>query len=268
MPKTPNPLLQMTEAISHEKVTASRPDESFLETALPGFKLALIARRSIREYDGRPIPEEIMKDCLRDAILAPSSSNLQTYELYWVRHPERKNGVTKACLDQPATNTAGELIVVVARGDLWKANLKKLINIMTDGGHKPLAKPMDEYYNKIVPMLMKNDPFGYYNLLRRVVYWFKGLSEPFIRTPVNQGDHRIYAHIQASLAAETLLISLAAHGYDSCPIGGMDKFRIAKILDLPKGAEVSMVIAAGRGKPEGLYGPRIRLAEQDLIKEV
>lgn len=163
--------------------------------------------------------------------------------------------------------TAGELVVVVARGDLWKSNLDKLVNIMTHNGRQPLAGPLLEYYGKIVPLMMKTDPLGINNLIRRVMFWYKGRHEPFMRTPVNRADHRIYAHVQASLAAQTLMLSIAAHGYESCPIGGMDKKRIHEALNLPKGAEVSMVVAAGRGLPEGLYGPRVRLDERDLIKE-
>lgn len=268
MSKAPNPLLEMTDAISYEYNQDERPDESFAETALPGFKQALKARRAIREYDGKPMPEDVMKDCLRDATLAPSSSNLQTFELYWIREPEKKKAVAEACLGQPAATTAGELVVVVARGDLWKINLTKLIDIMTHGGEKTLPGPIDDYYNRIVPLLMRDDRIGFNNFIRRCIYWYKGRQEPTIRTPINRGDHRIYAHIQSSLAAQTLMLSLTAHGYDSCPIGGMDKFRIQKILDLPKQAEVSMVIAAGRGTPKGLYGRRVRLPEGDLIKEV
>jgi nitroreductase len=268
MPNTPNPLLDMTATVVHDDSGQERPDATFVKTALPGFKQTLNARRAIREYDGKAIPEEIMRDCLHDAILAPSSSNLQTYELYWVRDIEKKEAVTRACLSQPAATTAGELVVVVARGDLWQINLKKLVNIMTHDGIKPLAAPVEDYYNRIIPLLMRNDVFGLSNLIRRIIYWYKGRREPIIRTPVNKGDHRIYAHVQASLAAQTLLLSFAAHGYESCPIGGMDNLTIRKILKLPPKAEVSMVIAAGRGKPEGLYGPRVRLPEQDLIKEV
>jgi len=268
MPNTPNPLSSMTDANSDLDHDQLRPDQSFLETALPGFKQALNARRAIREYDGNPVPETIMKDCLDDAILAPTSSNLQTYELYWVRDKNRKNKVAEACLGQSAALTAGELVVVVARGDLWRRNLHKLIEIMTCNGSKPMARPMDEYYNKIVPMLMKTDAFGFYNLVRRAVFWYKSLKSPFIRTPVNKADHRVYAHIQATFVAQTLMLSLSAHGVESCPIGGMDKVSIAKALALPKSAEVSLVIAAGYGKPEGLYGPRVRLPEADLIKEV
>ena len=268
MPNTPNPLLGMTAAIDHNDDQQERPNASFVETALPGFKQALNARRAIREYDGKAIPEEIMKDCLHDAILAPSSSNLQTYQLYWIRDTGKKEAIAKACLGQPAATTADELVVVVARGDLWEVNLKKLVDIMTENDNKPLAAPIEDYYHRIIPLLMKNDVFGFSNIIRRVVYWYKGRHEPFMRTPVNQGDHRIYSHIQASLAAQTLLLSLSAHGFESCPIGGMDKLRIQKILNLPPQAEVSMVIAAGLGKPEGLYGSRVRLPDQDLIKEV
>ena len=74
--------------------------------------------------------------------------------------------------------------------------------------------------------------------------------------------------ICSSLAAQTLMLSLSDHDYESCPMGGIDSYRIRKILDLPIRAEVSMVIAAGYGKPEGLYGPRVQLPERDLIKEI
>ena len=268
MKKNSNPLLDMTDAVGHSDVQQERPNDSFLETALPGFKQALNARRAIREYDGTSIPEKVMRDVLHDATLAPSSSNLQTYELYWIRDDEKKEKVAQACLGQPAAVTAGELVVVVARGDLWKVNLKKLTDIMTHNGTKPLPKPIDDYYNKIVPLVMRNDPLGINNLIRRIVFWYKGRREAIVRTPVNQCDHRIYPHIQSSLAAQTLMLSLAAYGYESCPIGGMDKLRIGKILDLPSKAEVTMVIAAGRGKPEGVYGRRVRLSEEDLIKEI
>lgn len=49
MPNTPNPLLNMTDAIDHDRIQQERPDNSFVKTALPGFKQTLQARRAIRE---------------------------------------------------------------------------------------------------------------------------------------------------------------------------------------------------------------------------
>lgn len=263
-----NPLADMADMPGLTTEQADRPDDSFRESALPGFKQALTARRSIRAYDGVAIPEDIFRDCLRDAILAPSSSNLQTYQIYWLRDAAKRQAVASACLGQEAALSAGELVVVVARGDLWDEHRRKLIQIMTHGGEKPLSGPVADYYNRIIPMLMKTDPLGFRNLVRRLFYRSAGRKGPSMRTPVNRADHRIYAHVQATFAAQTLLLSLAAHGYDSCPIGGMDMKRIAKILELPKSAEASVVIAAGRGKPEGMLGPRVRLDESELIREV
>lgn len=271
MAGTDNPLVTMTGPLppgDHQDDHEEVPGPEFRTSALPGFKRALNARRSIRVFDGEPIPEEVMRDCLRDAVLAPSSSNLQPYELHWVRDAETRSRLAEACFGQPAATTASELVVVVARRDLWETNLDKVWSLMTDGGRSPLPEPVDDYYHRITPRLRKTDAIGIGNLLRRITFWYRGRTAPTPRSPVNTGDHRVWAHTQASLTAMTLLLSLSAHGYDSCPIGGLDKLRIRELLGLPAPAEVTMVIAAGTRRPEGLYGRRVRLPYDDLIKEV
>ena len=268
MSTTDNPLVEMTNAVSGYAGDEDVPDDGFHETALPGFKQALTSRRSIRVFDGEPIPEDTMRDCLRDATLAPSSSNLQPYELYWVRDSTTREKLVEACLSQPAAATASELIVVMARRDQWKTNLDKVWDLMTRGGRITFPEPVDDYYHKITPRLRQTDALGIDNLMRRVVFWVKGRRTPTMRSPVNTGDHRVWAHTQSSLAAMVLMLSLTAHGYDSCPIGGLDKLRVRRLLGLPDQAEVTMIIAAGRRRPEGLYGARVRLPYGDLIKEV
>ncbi|MEL7207354.1 MAG: nitroreductase family protein [Actinomycetota bacterium] len=268
MTTSDNPLLEMTGSMSAPGADEDVPDQTYRDTVLPGFKRALNARRSIRVFDGQPIPEEVMRDCLRDAILAPSSSNLQPYELYWVRDSTTREQLAEACLDQPATVTAGEVVVAVARRDQWKSNLDKVWALMTKDGSVTLPEPVDDYYHKITPRLRRTDALGLDNLLRRVVFWYRGRKAPTPRSPVNLGDHRVWAHTQSSLAAMTFMLSLTAHGYDSCPIGGLDKLRIRRLLGLPAEAEVTMVVAAGTRRPEGLYGARVRLPYGDLVKEV
>jgi nitroreductase len=268
MATTDNPLLEMTGPTTASVGDEEVPDETFRDTVLPGFKRALTARRSIRVFDGKPIPDDVMRDCLRDATLAPSSSNLQPYELYWVRDSTTREKLAEACLGQPAATTAGELVVVMARRDQWRTNLDKVWNLMTQGGKISFPEPVDDYYHKITPRIRQTDELGFGNLMRRVLFWWKGRKEPTVRSPVNSGDHRVWAHTQSSLTAMTFMLSLTAHGYDSCPIGGLDKVRIRRLLGLPDEAEVTMVIAAGTRRPEGLYGARVRLPYGDLIKEV
>lgn len=243
------------------------PSPEFAQKHLKSFQHILNARRSIRVYTGEAIPESVMREILHEATLAPSSSNLQVYEMYWVRDPQKKNHVADACLAQPAAKTAGELVVIVSRPDKAEKNRKMLLQIMTKDGKK-LPESVKYYYEKLIPFAMKTDALGVWNLIRRALFFFMGLKRATVRSPVSAADHRIYGHTQAALTAQTLMLSFAAHGYDTCPIGGMDSVRIHKILALPNGAEVAMVVSAGTRKPEGLYGERIRLPDSELIKEV
>ncbi len=268
MPGTPNPLSEMGNLEGVVVSKDERPNTSFNKSALPGFKKAVRGRRAIRIFDGVPIPEDVMRDCLRDAVLAPSASNLQCYEIYWVRDEGKKRRLAELCLGQPGATTAGDLVVIVSRVDLWQSHLEKMTDIMTGKGKNPLEGPVRDYYENIVPMLMRTDRWGFHNLKRRLMFWYRSKSEPTVNGPVKRADHRVYGHVQATLAAENLMLSLAAHGYESCPMGGIDKRGIGILLGLPSTAEVTMVVGAGAGTPEGLFSPRARLPFCDLVKEV
>lgn len=263
-----NPLAEMGRLGRTVDTKDERPNPSFAQSALPGFKKTVRGRRAIRDFDGAPIPEDVARDCLRDAVLAPSSSNLQCYEIYWVRDGDKKKQLAELCLSQPAAKTAGDVFVIVSRVDQWHSHLKKLTGIMTDDGKKPMKGPVREYYESTIPMLMKTDRLGFNNLKRRLMFWYKSRTEPTVNGPVKRADHRVYGTIQASLVAENLMLSLAAHGYESCPMGGIDKRGIGKLLGIPSSAEVTIVIAAGTGTPQGLYSERVRLPFGDLVKEV
>ena len=74
---------------------------------------AIRNRRSVREYDPRPIPDEVMtrlKDSLR---LAPSACNLQPWKFVVVADPERKSAVAHAARDQEFIAQAPVIVVGV-----------------------------------------------------------------------------------------------------------------------------------------------------------
>lgn len=240
----------------------SLPSEEFAEA----YDEVLRRRRSIRVFDKVSVPESVMKQALKQAILAPTSSNLQPFELHWVRDTEKKQKLVRACLSQPAAKTAAELVVVVANAGSWNKNRKQLIDIMTDGGARDLPKSVDYYYNKLIPLVHRTDPLGIANLGRRVMFFFRGMKKPTPHVSESKADHRIWAQVQAALVAQTFMLSVCSQGYDSCPMGGFDKNRVRKTLGLPCSVEISMVISVGKRKPEGLYGPRFRLPFDDLVK--
>ena len=63
-------------------------------------------------------------------------------------------------------------------------------------------------------------------------------------------------------------MSMAAQGYDTCPMEGFDSQRLKKILDLPKKAQISMVIGCGIRKPDGIYGKRFRIPFKEVYREL
>ena len=83
---------------------------------------AVKTRRSIRKYTSTPVPAEVIQKALDAALIAPNSSNLQTWEFYWVRTSEVKKKLVESCMSQSAARTAQELVVVVANPSLWKKN--------------------------------------------------------------------------------------------------------------------------------------------------
>ena len=48
-------------------------------------------RRSIRKYTDKKVPTDIIQKALEHAVLAPNSSNAQTWDFYWVKTLEKKN---------------------------------------------------------------------------------------------------------------------------------------------------------------------------------
>ena len=97
---------------------------------------AIRYRRSVRIFKDMALDTEKVKACLQNAALAPTSSNLQLWEFYHVTDPDKLKQLTKACLGQNAAKYANQMVVVVARKDLWrkraKANISFFKSILGD----------------------------------------------------------------------------------------------------------------------------------------
>ncbi len=79
---------------------------------------------------------------------------------------------------------------------------------------------------------------------------------------------RVWAHKSTALACQNLMLALRAYGFDSCPMEGIDPTRIRKLLKLPRTAEVSMVISAGKRAENGIYGKQVRFDKSLFVFEV
>lgn len=228
------------------------------------FDKVVLTRRSVRVYNGDPIPEEVMRHCLKLALLSPSSSNLQPWEFHWVRNPALRRNLVEYCYSQPSAKTASELIVCVARQNTWSENLRDLIShLKTDQRN---SASVIRYHEHVLPKMLEQGPFGILGYLRAVKIRVKGLYSVQARRPGGPSDMLLWAVKSTTLAIQTFILALRAHGYDSCPMEGFDEKRVAKLLNLPKDAHIVMVVSAGIRAPNGVYGSRVRLDEKQFIK--
>lgn len=235
---------------------------------------AIQYRRSVRVFDAnKDISSVKVKECIQNAVLAPTSSNMQLWEFYHITDTNVLKQLTKACLGQNAAKTAKQLVVVVTRRDLWRKRKNANINFLKGmyGNKKASDYTAREkfalnYYRKLIPVVY-TDFLGILGWIKYMIFWVIGLFKPVYRQ-VRTSDMRIVAHKSAGLAAQNFMISMAAIGYDTCPMEGSDTLRVKSILKLPHGAEITMIIGCGIRDAQGVYGPQFRVSFTEVYKHI
>ncbi len=235
---------------------------------------AIRYRRSVRIFDPeKEIDAEKVRSCIENAILAPTSSNLQLWEFYHITDPETLKKMVDACLGQNAAKTAEQMVVIVARRDLWKQRardnrefLKKNLGDKKPSEYSRREKFALGYYTKVVPAVYV-EFLGIVGWLQYFLFSIIGLFRPVYRQ-VRRSDMRIVAHKSAGLAAQNFMLSMAAIGYDTCPMEGSDTLRIKRILGLPWGAEITMTIGCGIRDEKGIYGQRFRIPFEKVYRKI
>jgi nitroreductase len=200
-------------------------------------------RRAIRQFNANPIPEEDIRDVLAEARFAPSSGNLQPYELHWMRDPALKADIAQACNGQKAAATAMTLIVVVASPELgMQTAAAQMTHVETSAQLAPNSKA---YYRKQMAMFQNILGIGSAACWSPLV-WMATLMRPcWSLLPLGSIGSRNWAARNAIYAAQVLMQAAAAKGIDSCPMEGFSAAKVAKLLSLPRGAVIPLVIALG-----------------------
>ncbi|SHM29571.1 nitroreductase family protein [Flavobacterium xinjiangense] len=234
---------------------------------------AIKYRRSVRVFKNEPIDEQKVNDCIHLATLAATSSNMQLWEFYHIVSADIIKKIALASFDQNGAKTAQQIVVVVARKDLWRKRMHANISFLkSQFGNKPEAdystreKFALNYYKKIIPTIY-TDFLGILGGIKFLAFYIIGLFKPIYRQ-ARQSDIRIVAHKSAGLAAQNFMISMAAINYDTCPMEGFDSIRIKKILDIPSAAEINMIIGCGLRDEQGIYGERFRIPFEEIYHKI
>jgi nitroreductase len=231
-------------------------------------------RRSVRQYKALSIDSEKVKQCIALATLSPNSSNMQLWEFYHVTSPEILQKLSVACLDQSAASSAQEMVVFVSRQDLYKKRAKQLIKLETENVLKnsllekqeKRIKRWELYYGKVIPFLYARFG-GVLGIVRKVLVNLIGFFRA-ITYQVSENDVRVVVHKSCALAAQTFMLAMANEKLDTCPMEGFDSRKVKRLLNLPCGAEVNMIISCGIREDHGIWGDRMRVPFEEVYKRI
>jgi len=231
-------------------------------------------RRSVRHYKDLPLDSEKVKHCIELATLSPNSSNMQLWEFYHITSPEILKELSVACLNQESASTAQQMVVFVTRQDLYRKRASKMIELETQNILKNSPKEKQEkrikrwqlYYGKVIPFLYSRF-LGILGMIRKALVNLVGLFRA-ITYQVSENDVRVVVHKTCALAAQTFMLAMANESYDTCPMEGFDSRKAKRILNLPAGAEINMIISCGIREERGVWGDRMRVPFDEVYRKI
>lgn len=199
------------------------------------FSTIMEGRRSIRKYDtAEKISQEEMTAILNEAMKAPSSVNMQPWRFAVVASDEGKKALEPLVRFNKLQNETSAAMIVIF-GDLQSFDYAEKI------------------YGSAVEL----------NLMPQEVKerQLETLSPLFEQMALE--DKKEMAVIDSALVAMNLMLVARAHGYDTNPIGGFDKHKIAEALDLDSERYYPvMIVSIGKAEDEGY--PSYRLPAEDV----
>lgn len=227
------------------------------------FQTANRYRRAVREFSDNPIPEHDVLDLLTEASLAPSSGNMQPYQFHWIRDSALKTSIASACNGQKSAATAKTLIVVVASPALGlQTAMSQLRHVESAAALAPNSKA---YYRKQIGMFQKILGVGSWPIWSPLVMIAAWVKPSLSLLPIGHVGSRQWAARNANFASQTLMLAAAAKGIDSCPMEGFSAPKVAKLLGLPRGAVIPVVIALGYRAKDARLEDQWRRPMSDIV---
>lgn len=222
---------------------------------------AVKRRRSVRNYSPTPVPEDVIRRAIEAALLAPNSSNMQTWRIYWVRSSDKRQKLIEACMSQGAARTSQELLVFTCNPRHWKVSAPLLLEEAKNQSRNDLKT----YYGKLMPFL-----YGYRWLapLKWLGIQAVGLFRPVVREITSSRDLQEVCVKSTALACENFMLAITAQGFDTCPMEGFDSRQVRKALGFSRTETIVMVISVGERTERGIWGERYRVPQELVVQEV
>lgn len=223
-------------------------------------------RRSIRVFTPTPVPDAVVRSALQLALLSPSSSNLQHWQFYRLR--QQLQDARSVFLNQAPAKTAAEIVVAVARPDLWRQKNTRCLAQLKEAANPPHFEYLLDYHERRVPFYYDRGILNIKGLMRWMANAIVGWWTPVSRHGFFSWRLREVAVKSTALACQTFMLAITEAGYDSCPMEGFDSRRLRKLLKLPRGAVPVMGIAIGKRSPTYKTTLRSRFDYNEVVVDL
>lgn len=231
------------------------PADTRTDSPSPAALRALIeSRRAVRRFTDEAVPDDVVRDCLELAVLAPNSCNLQPWSFQVIRDPALLARLHPVCMSQNAAK-APLIIAVLARPDTWR---QACVDIVEQWPEPEVPARIRHFYAKTAPFQYNQGPFGMLGFFKRQLLRVAAWRKPLMRAPNSHTQMRLWAVKSTALAAQNLMLAFQSHGYATCPMEGFDEVRLRRVLEIPRQAIPIMLLAVGRQGEKGVYNPRLR----------
>ncbi|MFB9327688.1 nitroreductase family protein [Paenibacillus aurantiacus] len=195
------------------------------------FHALISERQSIRSYDPSvSISEEELKELLREATLAPSSSNLQPWRFVVVTDPAVKAELLPIANNQQQVVDAAATVILLGDTEAYK-RADRIYDLSVEAGMPKEAR--DAY----VP---------------RMKEYYRTMSPETARS---------VALIDGGLVAMQLMLAAKARGYDTVPMGGFSHEKLIEHFQIPAHLIPVMLISIGKAAGQGYPKARLPIEE-------
>lgn len=199
---------------------------------------AIRARRSIRKYKSREIPDEAVNELLEAARLAPSGVNCQPWRFVLIKSEEKKKELADAT---PMPFVPEAPLVIACCIDMEATEKEQVV--------KRATELLDAGVFKGTP-LENFDPETYAEM-----------------TKMEKDAAKNYLALNTAIAIENMILRAADLGLGSCWVMMFSRKKIKKILQLDDRYEVVTLLTVGY--PDQSPPRRPRLSREDiLLKEL
>lgn len=195
---------------------------------------AMKARRSIRRFKPDPVSDEIVKELLEAARLAPSGVNCQPWRFVVVKSQEGKNKLSEATPLPFVTEAPVVLVCCIEMQATGKEQTYVRAKELLDSGAFQ-GTPLENL-----------DPEAYAS-----------------RRQMDESAAKSYLSLNTAIAIEHIALRAADLGLGTCWVMMMDPKKIKAAFELEENLQVMALMPVGY--PEKLPLPRPRLSLEDIL---